>query len=321
VIGARLFALGREVVLIARGEHRRAIARAGLRVETPHGSETFPIPAVEHPCELELSDRDAVLLAMKSQDTASSLRALASSAPADVPVVCAQNGVDNERQALRLFANVYGVCVVLPATHLEPGVVQANSVATAGLLDVGRYPGGVDETAGSIAAAFAAAGFDSRAIPEIMRWKHRKLLTNLGNAIEAVCEPSPRQREVDELAVKEGEACLRAAGIDFASAEEDRARRGRLLRIAPVEGRMRGGGSSWQSLARGAGAIEADYLNGEIVLLGRLYGVPTPVNELLQRLAGRLARERRPPGTMPVDELLRLVAAATGHAGAASGAP
>jgi 2-dehydropantoate 2-reductase len=312
VIGGRLFAYGHDVVLIARGTHRRAITTSGLRVESPERSETLRIPTVEHPSELELDVSDLVLLAAKSQDTGDSLRTLASCAPADVSVLCAQNGVDNERQALRLFSNVYGVCVMLPAAHLEPGVVQAHSAPIPGLLDVGRYPGGVDATANAIADAFAASGFDSRPLADVMRWKYAKLLMNLGNAIEAVCEPSPRQDELDELARREGEACLRAAGIDFASAEEDRARRGDLLRVLPVEGRVRGGGSSWQSLARGAGAIEADYLNGEIVLLGRLHGVPTPVNETLRQLANRMARERRPPGTLPVDEVLRLIADPSG---------
>ncbi|NUT26811.1 MAG: ketopantoate reductase family protein, partial [Streptomyces sp.] len=68
----------------------------------------------------------------------------------------------------------------------------------------------------------------------------------------------------------------------------------------------RGGGSSWQSLTRGTGTIEADYLNGEIALLGRLHGVPTPLNELLQHLANTFARERREAGSMPVGELVRL---------------
>ena len=100
---------------------------------------------------------------------------------------------------------------------------------------------------------------------------------------------------------------LAAAGIDNVSAEEDRARRGDLLRMRPVEGRRREGGSSWQSLARGTGTIEADYLNGEIVLLGRLHGVPTPANALLQRLANQGAAEGRPPGFLtPEDILARL---------------
>jgi Ketopantoate reductase PanE/ApbA C terminal len=70
-----------------------------------------------------------------------------------------------------------------------------------------------------------------------------------------------------------------------------------------------------QSLARGTGTIEADHLNGEIVLLGRPHGVPTPMNELLQRLANRFARERRAAGSMPVADLARLADEAAGPAG------
>ena len=35
-------------------------------------------------------------------------------------------------------------------------------------------------------------------------------------------------------------------------------------------------GSVWQSLTRSTGSVETDYLNGEIVLLGRLHRIPTP---------------------------------------------
>jgi 2-dehydropantoate 2-reductase len=62
-------------------------------------------------------------------------------------------------------------------------------------------------------------------------------------------------------------------------------------------------------LARGTGSIEADYLNGEIVLLGRLHGVDTPVNLLLQRLAAEAAREGRRAGSLPVDELIQMLPA------------
>ena len=70
------------------------------------------------------------------------------------------------------------------------------------------------------------------------------------------------------------------------------------------------GGSSWQSLQRGVGAIETDFLNGEIVLLGRLHGIPTPANLTLQHLANELAAGRRPPGTHTEAEVLELVASA-----------
>jgi 2-dehydropantoate 2-reductase len=100
---------------------------------------------------------------------------------------------------------------------------------------------------------------------------------------------------------------LRAAGIAYASAAEDAARRGDLLRIGEVPGVSRAGGSTWQSLARGAGAVEADYLNGEIVLLGRLHGVPTPANETARRLVNRHARDGARPGTLTPEQFLAAI--------------
>jgi 2-dehydropantoate 2-reductase len=309
VLGARLFAAGHDVVLIARGGHGRAIAAHGLRVESPDEQVSLRIPVVDHPSAHRFQRGDAVILAMKSQDTAAAVHELSASAPAEVAVVCAQNGVQNERAALRAFAHVYAVCVMLPATHLRPGVVQANSTPTTGILDTGRYPDGVDPVVGELTAAFESATFSSRPIERIMRWKYTKLLMNLANAVEALCGPAARDSDLARLARSEGEACLRAAGIDFASEAEDRVRRADWLKLRPIDGARRGGGSSWQSLARGAGSIETDYLNGEIVLLGRLHGVPTPVNQLLQTEANRAAREGRPPGSRSPDQLLAEIGA------------
>ena len=303
-IGGRLFEPGHDVTLIARGDHLAALQRDGLTLISPAGSETLKVPAVGHPGEAEPAPGDVVVLAMKSQHTEGAVAELAAAAPEGVAVFCAQNGVDNERMALRLFPDVYGVSVMMPATHLEPGVVITNSVGRTGLLDLGRYPHGVDTTASAVAEALTGATFASEARADIMRWKYRKLLMNLGNAIEAVCGPVGRASELVTLVRDEGVAALAAAGIVAVSSEEDQARRGDLLRMRPVEGRRREGGSSWQSLIRGTGSIEADFLNGEIVLLGRLHGVPTPANALLQRLANQAAAEGRAPGFLSPEEVL-----------------
>ena len=305
VIGARLHRHGHEVVLIARGEHLDAIRAGGLRVESPHATEVVAVPAVAHPAEIAWRAGDGVLLATKTQHTGAALAALAPHAPPACTIACAQNGVENERLALRRFARVYGIAVMCPAAHLAPGVVQAYADPVPGILDVGRWPEGVDETARSIAAAFERSGFASQPRTDIARWKYRKLLTNLGNAAQALCASGGA--ELVKRAQAEGEACLRAAGIEFASAAEDRARRGDLVRPQPIGGRHRSGGSSWQSLARASGSIETDYLNGEIVLLGRLHGIPTPVNALLQRLANEAAHARHGPGGFGEDALLRLL--------------
>lgn len=302
-IGGRLAQHGHEVVLVARGAHHEAIAERGLRLRTPSGDHVLRAPVVRRPSELAISADDVVVLAVKTQDTEEALTDLAAVAPPALPIVCAQNGVENERLALRRFEHVHAMCVMLPATHLEPGVVVAHGAPLSGVLDVGRYPSGTDEVTEAVASALDGSEFSSRAEPKVMRRKHAKLLLNLGNALEAACGPAARGSELGQRARHEALDCYRAAGIDAASAEEDAARRGDLVRIEEVEGAERGGGSSWQSLARGAGSIEADHLNGEIVLLGRLHGVPVPVNALLQRVANGMAREREAAGSRTLAQL------------------
>jgi 2-dehydropantoate 2-reductase len=300
VIGARLHQHGHDVVLIARGEHLDALQKRGLELRSPSETVVLSVPAVGSPSELSLASDDVVVLAMKSQDTLAAVAAL----PADVAVVCAQNGVDNERVCARRFADVYAMCVMLPALFLEPGVVESHAAPKSGILDVGRYPSGVDDRCSAVAAALDGSQFSSVADPLVMRQKYAKLVMNLGNAIEAACGPDARAGELWTRAREEAVACFDAAGIDYASEEEDTARRGEHFRLRPVNGQRRPGGSTWQSLARGTGSIETDYLNGEIVLLGRLHGVPTPVNALLQRTANRMAREGMPPGSLAAEELL-----------------
>ncbi|KAA8887191.1 ketopantoate reductase family protein [Nocardia colli] len=300
-LGGLLHRAGHEVVLIARGPHLDAIRADGLRLVTGDGAESLPIEAVASPAELDSAPGDVVLLAMKSMNTEAALRDLAAVVDPATPIVCVQNGVANERAALRLFPNVYGVCVMFPSTHLEPGVVEPYAWPVPAILDLGRYPAGVDETAESIAAAFRSAGCQSEPRADVMRWKYHKLLMNLGNAIDATVQPGDGVAELLELAQAEGMKVLDAAGIPFVSPAEDRARRGDILKI---DSARRSGSSSWQSLARGTGTIETDYLNGEIVLLGRLHGVPTPVNERIHLLANSFARDGRAPGSLAANDLL-----------------
>jgi 2-dehydropantoate 2-reductase len=263
VVGGRLAQHGHDVALIARGDHHDAIRDGGLRLAVPdEETEVLSIPVVSHPAGIDFRDDDVVLLAMKSQHTGKALSALAATAPPTVAVVAVQNGVANEPAALRLFEDVYGVCVVCPALHLEPGVVEAHAAPVTGILDIGRYPGGVDARAEAIALAFGASTFESVARPDIMRWKYGKLLNNLGNAVDALCGPDPDARPLQQRAREEGVACLAAAGIDAVSPEEDAVRRGDRFQWGGDAARSRPGASSWQSLARGTGTTERTKASG-----------------------------------------------------------
>ncbi|TMS00028.1 ketopantoate reductase family protein [Nonomuraea basaltis] len=303
-IGARLHQGGHDVLLIARGAHYEALKRDGLRLITPETTETLDIPAADGP--VPARDDDVLILATKSQDTIAALAGW----PSDLPVVCAQNGVDNERMVLRRFSRVYGMCVWLPAQHLEPGVVAAYAHPYSGILQVGLYPQGVDDFAEQIATDLgkpSSGGLVARAVPDVMRWKHGKLLGNLANAVEALVGHVDGRAAVVERARAEAATVLDRAGIAYATPEDERQVRGHQADARPIEGITRGGGSSWQSLARASGSIEADYLNGEIVLLGRLHGVPAPVNEVLRSEANRFAREKLPPASMPLETLVALI--------------
>ena len=75
------------------------------------------------------------------------------------------------------------------------------------------------------------------------------------------------------------------------------------MRFDIPEGDSFVGGSTWQSLVKGAPTLETDFFHGEIVLLGRLHGVPTPTNEFLQHYAMRMLRGEFRPGSVAPDEL------------------
>ncbi|MGE0624058.1 MAG: ketopantoate reductase family protein [Pseudomonadales bacterium] len=319
-IGARLHLAGTDVLLIARGAHLEALKTAGLTFAAPDGVHHLRLPVAGHPEDVVWSPDDVVLLTVKTQHTTAALEDLAAAAGHDVPVVCAQNGVANERMALRRFARVYGMLVNLPAIHLRPGEVVTHAAGAGGILDTGRYPEDVDELVTELMARLRAAGFSAEPDPKVMRKKYAKLLMNLGNIVQAATvsaagegeqastpEDAATLKDVYGLLRAEALACFAAAGIDCASREEVRARHENTYRMVDVPGYARPGGSSWQSLSRGTGNVETDYLNGEISLLGSLHGVPTPANRACQAIATRMVRERLPVGSFRPAELLEMM--------------
>jgi 2-dehydropantoate 2-reductase len=306
-IGAELFDHGHEVLLIARGAHYEAIKKSGLIFNTPGGSRTLPIPVVSHPDQITFCESDVVILTVKSQHTSATLQDLLAAAGPDIPLVCCQNGVNNEREALRLFTHVYAMVVMLPANHLEPGVVECNSANKSGVLDAGCYPNGTDDTITKVTQALDNANFSARADVSMMRWKYKKLLSNINNSLQAVCKMDADTDGISKMLFEEASAVFTAAGIALVSIEEEKQRYGDLIRIRPIAGKRRAGSSSWQSLANGKGDIESDYLNGEITLLGRLHGIATPANTVLQNLATLAARKGSKPGMYTSAEILSLI--------------
>jgi 2-dehydropantoate 2-reductase len=302
-IAASLVLSGHEVAGIARGAQLEAIRGDGLLFRTPLITERVHFPCFGAPGDVGFRDDDVIMLTMKSQDTHDALIALRDAGMRNQAIVCAQNGIDNERQALRLFPNVYGMTVMCPGTYTQPGEVLCHAKPKRGIFDLGRYPHGLDDTARAIATAMEASELRVFLFEDVMRSKHGKLLENQGNTVRAALGPEVSTAEFDALLRAEGEAVYRAARIEWLDIGSKEQRRVGVLEMGEIAGATRAGDSSSQSLTRGTGSIETDFLNGEIVLLGRLLGVPVPVNAFFCDLGARLVREGMKPGTLSVEDL------------------
>jgi len=315
VIAGRLGQYGVEVLVVARGSNAHALRTTGLTIRDPDGTTTVETPVVTAASDAHLTTDDVLVFVTKTHQLAEALLQWVDQPVHDasgevvgtagelLPVLTALNGVEAERLALRFFRQVYGVCVWLPAMRTEPGEFVLRIGPVSGIFIVGRYGQGGNGILEAVKADWEKATFHVHVVDDVMAWKHRKLLSNLGNAVQALLG-ADREDEMYEETRDEGLRVYEAAGITIPSSEEERAWRGDHFRDRPVAGVDRElGGSTWQSLERGSGDIETDYLNGEIVRIARSVGVEAPINEALQRLARRAAAERRPPGSFTVDEI------------------
>jgi 2-dehydropantoate 2-reductase len=302
-VAAALKLSGQPVIGIARGTQLAALQANGLLLRTPDKTERAVFPCVGDPSEIDVRSDDLILLTMKTQDTLPALERLRAAGVVEQPIFCVQNGVANERFALRRFREVHGVTVMMPATLPTPGEVSAFSTPRHGIFDIGRYPRGSNEHDARLAHALETGNIAAFVTPDVMQSKYGKLLLNLGNIVEAALGVDADRKPFVSLLQREAEAVLQAAGIAWHDVGSSDPRRDALMRYAAVEGVPRSGGSTTQSLARGAGSVETDYLNGEIVLLGRLHGVPTPANTFFLDLSARMVREKLKPGAIPVAEV------------------
>jgi len=305
-MGGRLRQGGADVVLVSRPAHVSAIRERGLTLRTAKDRDVIEIEAVTSIDELAPGDDDVVVITAKTQDTAPIHAAVFDWNP-DIAVVCGTNGVEHERLALRRFGRVYGMVIQLPAEFEKPGEVTILCGPTNAILDVGRYPTGVDDTARELASLIdGSPRLLSEADDDVMTKKFGKLLINLGNIADAACGIAGRGARVTAAAIEEGKQVYQAAGIRWEQSPErveQYKKRAETMRFDFPEGDTFVGGSTWQSLVKGATSIETDFFNGEVIMLGRLHGVPTPTNEFLQRYAARLLRQEVRAGSVTPEQL------------------
>jgi 2-dehydropantoate 2-reductase len=323
-VGAVLARAAIPTVLVARGRHADTLAAEGLTLRTPDGNFHTPVAAVSQPEQLRLTPHDVLIFTTKTQQLDAALQewvdqpvhgphGVIGTAGELLPAMTALNGVAAEEKALRYFRSVFGICVWLPAVHLEPGEVIVRSWPVVGQFHIGRWlaplrtPADAELLQG-LTATWSVAGIRVRAVDDVAPWKYNKLLSNLGNAVGALSAEGADVGQVVAAVRDEGEQVLRYAGIEFVSFEVSTAARVDGPTPRPVPGRNTGASNStWQSLSRNTGNVETDYFNGEIVRLAHRHGIAAPVNAALARAARATVRSGFGPSRYSATQLTELL--------------
>jgi 2-dehydropantoate 2-reductase len=322
VVGAMLVRAGLRVVFVTRAAQAEALRR-GIVIKTEDQEFSVSGDAALAAREINPERDDIILITAKSQATEQAIEELSIIYNRTTPVVCLQNGTRNEEIAARRFDNVYAGLVMLSAVQIEPDRV---TLSQGRALAIGCYPSGVDRTARQIATDLGEAGFDCLASPHVMAMKWGKLVANLNNATHTITgywlELGQEDAEMRRLMVEvreEGLRVLEAAGIAVEPPADEPSpirilKWTEALRRPPkatgaldLPEQERTYASMWQDLYLGRKSNEAEYLNGEIVELGKRLGRPTPYNSMLLEIINRMVAEGQKPGIHTPAELHALI--------------
>lgn len=305
-LGALLQRAGREVTLIGRPAHVSAMRRDGLRVDGALGAFTVPIAAAE---ALDFRP-ELAFITVKTQDALAAVQANANLL-AGVPVVTFQNGVRSDALVATVVPpqQIISAVVNIHANFLTPGTV---TVIYPGPLLIGR-PFGANDAEVEAVAALLRDAVPTRVSANIHGAHWLKLIVNLNNAFPALVNATFHQILADpalrQLAVKamlEGLRVTQRAGIRLESLPDTPAALIGLIGWLPLRlaamvvgakaRRMETQwpllGSTLQSLQRKR-PTEIDYLNGEVVRLGRELDVATPLNAMMVDMVHQVERTGR----------------------------
>jgi 2-dehydropantoate 2-reductase len=310
-VGGMLAAGGRRVALLARP---RVIAEIKA-----HGLRTTSFDGVDQRCSAEqlalsenpdvFSSASAVLVTVKSADTAGMAGIIAQHAPKDAVIVSLQNGIGN----LALLREK------LPGWRVLGGMVPYNVIS----LGEGRFHRAtsgdivVEHDDANTAAALSVPGLQVGQTRNIEGVQWGKLLLNLNNALNALANLPLRQqlaqrawRRLFADQIVEGLSVIKAEGIKPVSPTPVplglaaallrmpdllfEMVLGRTVKIDP-EARS----SMWEDLQRGR-RTEIDYLQGVITDIAAKRGLAAPLSRRIVELIRKAEADGKgSPGLTP----------------------
>jgi len=303
VLGGYLCEAGEDVLLIGRKVNVDAINKNGLQIEGVRGEKNIKIKT-----DTILSEKPEMLfLSVKTQDIPEACKAIALMTK-DSIIVTMQNGVKADLLAAENLnrRDIISSVVMFGATYIEHGKFIHNFE---GDFIIGNAFSKNDEIVNTTASVLNK--FSRTHISDNIHGVHwTKLLLNLNNCIPAITGRTMQESFADmEQArfgfnlIKEGLNVVDKAGIRLSDLPDLPLEKLRGLLSVPIdEGAvifshiMQGlskeplYGSILQSIKRGR-ATEIDYLNGEIVELGKRINHLTPYNSKAVEMVHKIEEE------------------------------
>jgi 2-dehydropantoate 2-reductase len=282
-VGARLAEAGHDVTFLARGRHLAAIREHGLVLRSVRGDAHVRCAATDDPGEA--GTVDAVLVCVKSYDTAALARRLVPALADGTGVVSLQNGVDNEDVLAEALGadRVLGGAAYIFSTISEPGVVTH----TGGPASVvfGERDGRRRERATRLRDALTEAGVDASLADDVRvtLWTKLVFLAALAGTTAATRLPlgeirdQPESWDVFRRLAAEVAAVGRASGVPLPEHLVDDA-------VAAAAGLDAAASSSLHHDLESGNRMELDALHGSVVRRGEALGVDVPVTRTVHGL-------------------------------------
>ncbi len=305
---------GHPVTFIERARSVGVLRERGLRLELAGDAGVRLVPPEKVAAFASLDEAlktgpfDVALFTIKSYNTAEALESIRPFAEQMPPVLCLQNGVDNEPTiAATLGAEkVIAATVTSSVARNGPGEVVLEKVRGVGL--TATHP-----LSARLFQALDEAGLAPRLFqrPADMKWS-KMMINSFGSVSSAILDMTiaevfshPGLYAMERRSLNETLAVMQAQDIHVVDLPSTPARL--LVSVvklpafisAPLMARFVGGGRGRKmpsfhiDLHSGRGKSEVDYYNGAVVRAGARLGVPTPVNKaltetLLALVGGRL---------------------------------
>ncbi len=319
-VGGYLAQAGHRVTFVARPAAAAQLLSRGLHLRSARAGTAFTVRELAVASSaaeaFQAGEYDCVVLAIKSFDTAGAVADLAAATALPPPVLCLQNGVDNEPE----IAKTLGPQGVIAGTVTSPVSKPAEGEILV------EKPRGLGVALGHplsapLAAALNDAGLRTQTYAAAGPMKWSKLFTNLiGNATAAIVDlpvaavfGDPRLFALEAALLRECLAVMRAYGypvvnlpgvpvrlLAWAATGLPAVVARPLLQRAVGAGRGGKMPSLHVDLHAGRARSEVGWLHGAVARHGAQLGVPTPVNRALTETLEALHR-----GTLRVEDFRR----------------